>query len=103
MQRTQIISGYGTTASRKYITYTFAGTDTVSPGIGKWTFDWTAPETNEGSVTFYIASIAANNDGTDDGDYCYTKKFTLDAPPVSWNVFPSVGSGAFIIPNYEIN
>ena len=99
-QRTQITDGYGTMSDRKYITYTYAGTNAFSPGLGKWTFEWTAPETNAEDITFYVASISANNDGTDAGDYAYTKKITLDAPPVipvSWSVFPNVSNSTFII------
>lgn len=94
-QRTQIIPGYGTLSDRKYITYTFEGTSAFSSGLGKWTFEWTAPATNEGAVTFYIASIAANNDGTDAGDYSYTKKIMLDAPQTSWSVYPTISRSEF--------
>lgn len=36
-----------------------------------FTFDWTAPTSNIGNVTFYFAGIAANNDGQNSGDYVY--------------------------------
>lgn len=95
--RTQILPGYGTIADRRYITYTYEGTNAVSNGYGEWSFEWTAPETNEGSITFYIGSIAANDDGTDEGDYAYSKKIILDAPSVSWNVTPTVSTGVFTV------
>lgn len=94
-QRTQIIDGYGNLASRRYITYTYPGTDAVSSGLGKWTFNWIAPETNDGPVTFYVASIAANDDGTDSGDYTYTRQLTMDGPPATWSIFPTISSGEF--------
>jgi hypothetical protein len=77
--RTQIINGYGALSGRKYMTYTFSGTTAVSSGLGEWSFEWTAPAIDKGPVTFYLATIAANNDGTDGGDYCYTKSLTLTA------------------------
>jgi len=96
-QRTQIIPGYGTTIDRRYITYTYDGTNAVSTGLGKWSFEWTAPETNEGAVTFYIGAVAANNDGTDAGDNTYSKRITLESPVVSWSVYPNVSSAVFSI------
>ena len=98
--RTQLVSGFGNTINRQYITYTFAGTGAVSAGLGKWTFNWTAPEENIGAVTFYLACISANNDGTDMGDYTFTRKVMLDAPPaVSWNIYPTFSSGEFTVYN----
>lgn len=96
-QRTQIIPGYGQMIDRRYITYTYDGTSAVSTGLGKWSFEWTAPETNEGAVTFYVAAVAANNDGTDSGDNTYSKRIALDAPAISWSVYPNVSSGVFTV------
>lgn len=96
-ERTQILPGYGTIADRRYITYTYEGTNAVSNGYGEWSFEWTAPETNEGPITFYIGSIAANDDGTDEGDHAYSRKIILDAPSVSWSITPTVSSSAFSI------
>jgi hypothetical protein len=79
--RTQIIPGNGTLASRNYMTYTYAGTTALSPGFDQWSFQWTAPQTDKGPVTFYLATIAANDDGTDNGDYGYTTLLKLQASP----------------------
>ena len=95
--RTQVIPGYGNQTDRKYATYTYEGTNAFSAGLGKWSFEWTAPVADEGDITFYFGSVAANNDGTDDGDYTYSKKITLRAPSVFWNVFPNVSSSNFSI------
>ncbi len=40
-------------------------------GSFTFTFDWTAPATNEGDVTFYFAGNATDADGSEDGDYVY--------------------------------
>lgn len=80
--RTQIINGYGALSNRKYVTYTYPGTSALSSGLGEWSFEWTAPPSDKGPVTFYLAAIAANDDGTDDGDYCYTSSLTLTSSPL---------------------
>src|SRR6185503_3990506 len=43
------------------------------------TFNWTAPPTDIGIVTFYAAGNQANNDGNTSGDYIY-KTFVTSAP-----------------------
>jgi len=35
-------------------------------------FNWTAPATDAGNLTFYVSSLAANADESPSGDYCYT-------------------------------
>ncbi len=42
-----------------FVTHTKAGDDEIS-----WSFTWTAPQTDEGDVTFYAATIAGNPNGT---------------------------------------
>lgn len=44
-----------------------------------WTFDWTAPSTDVGTVTFYFAGNAVNLNGQDTGDHVYTSSATLTA------------------------
>jgi len=39
-----------------FVTQTFMGHEDVS----SWTFDWTAPSTNVGVITFYVAGVAGN-------------------------------------------
>jgi hypothetical protein len=46
----------------------FAGT---ANGPVSWNFDWTAPTSGAGTVYFYVAGCAANNDSLDAGDYTY--------------------------------
>ncbi len=84
--RTRISSGILQYEGRKYMTYRYAGTTPFAPSQGQWSFQWTAPETNTGPVTFYSAAVAANNDGTDQGDLAYTLQHTL-AP----SIFASIG------------
>ena len=43
----------------------------LSTGSHTFSFNWTAPLTNIGTVTFYVAGLAADNDGGITGDYTY--------------------------------
>lgn len=75
--RTQVITNDIALQDRKYVTYTYPGTEPSAPGEGEWTMNWTAPDKNVGPVTLYIASVSANNDNTDKGDHVYTTTVTL--------------------------
>lgn len=97
--RTQTQEGIGVYEGRNYITYKYAGTEPYFSGLGRWTFQWKAPATYQGDVTFYAAAVAANNDATDFGDTVYTKQVSIQAA-VTWvkkvtsnqlgiNVFPN--------------
>jgi hypothetical protein len=81
--RNQITTGFGNLSDRKYITYTFKSTSAQTAGKGVWSFNWTAPSTNEGPITFYAAAIAANNDGNDLGDYCYTNTLKINSNAIN--------------------
>jgi hypothetical protein len=83
---TQIISGTIGADSRKYITHKSAGTTIpyVNPGMGKWTFAWTAPATNEGNIVFYYCTNMTNNNSLNTGDQLFLSNFTIH---------PTTGSG----------
>lgn len=80
-QRTQIVTNYADTslADRQYLTYTYDGTSEYSSGLGYWTAQWTAPSQDVGPITFYYATVSANNDGTDNGDVFYLNQLTLNS------------------------
>ena len=61
---TQLVS------SDKYITHTSTGTSGTDTRT--WTFDWTAPSTGSGDVTFYGAFNATNSNGQTSGDTILT-------------------------------
>ncbi len=65
---TRIRSGGG----RNYMTQTTAGTFPGQTGGSSWTFNWTAPATAVGPVTFYAAGLHADDDNSDSGDQTYT-------------------------------
>ena len=57
---------------------------------GTWNFEWTAPSTDEGTVTFYASGLATGGNSGNDGDYVYTlsKSLSADSFPyasMDWN------------------
>lgn len=75
----QVLSetGFG---GRQYIEHTEPGTLPNASNSRVWQVRWTAPDTDVGTVAFYIAGNAANGDGTNQNDYIYTSKFFADSP-----------------------
>ncbi len=59
-------------SSKKYITHKTAGTALTS-----WSFDWTAPATNVGTVTFYLATNETNANGGSGGDVIRLTQFPI--------------------------
>ncbi|HSB29750.1 MAG TPA: PQQ-dependent sugar dehydrogenase [Pyrinomonadaceae bacterium] len=76
---TQVLNNAGPGGARQYIEHTSAGTFIGQQNTASWTFNWTAPSTDIGPVTFYAAGNQANNDGNTSGDYIY-KTFVAAAP-----------------------
>jgi uncharacterized repeat protein (TIGR01451 family) len=75
---TKVLDNQGPGGSRQYIEHCSGagsgcldGTFINQQGGASWTFNWTAPATNVGPVTFYVAGNQANNDGNTSGDYIY--------------------------------
>jgi len=65
---------------RQYIEHTKIGTLAPVTGSRTWSILWTAPPTDIGTVGFWVAGNAANDDGTNQGDYIYTKRVLTDSP-----------------------
>ena len=61
--KTAVISGKTT------LTQKSAGT-----AFNSWTFQWTAPSTNVGTVTFYLATNVTNSSNSDQGDVIYVSQ-----------------------------
>jgi len=70
---TDVISGVG---GKTYVGHTNQrgadGTFQAQPDSATWTFSWTAPSASAGTVTFYAAGNAANNNNLNSGDKIYT-------------------------------
>ena len=77
---------------KQYIKQTFSGTAAGEADSHSWTFRWTAPTTDVGTITFYAAGNAANNDFTAGEDYIYTQKATSDIAPVYGLTLTGVGA-----------
>jgi uncharacterized repeat protein (TIGR01451 family) len=101
--RTQVLNNQGPGAARQYIEHTSSGTFINQQGGASWTFNWTAPATNVGPVTFYVAGNQANNDGNTSGDYIYftfaqtqaapvTADFQITANPSSQSIAPGASA-----------
>lgn len=75
---TQVLSetGFG---GRQYVEHTELGTLPNSANSRVWQVRWTAPDTDVGTVVFYMAGNAANGDRTNQGDYIYTNRFFADS------------------------
>src|SRR6267142_3373096 len=104
---TQVLNNQGPGGARQYIEHTAAGTFVGQQNGASWTFNWTAPATDVGPVTFYTAGNQANNDDNTSGDFIYrtfvasapastTPDFVLGVTPPSRNVVPG-GSGQYTI------
>src|SRR5690606_11693342 len=50
-------------SNEHYINHTFDG-NSFPNGIGKWSFQWIAPETGSGEIFFYGAFLLADNSST---------------------------------------
>ena len=61
----------------------------MSSGLGEWTFNWTAPATLGGKITFYASGNAANNSNTQLGDFIYTATAVMRPNVVSINAASS--------------
>ena len=46
-----------------------------------WTFNWVAPATDVGPITFYLIGNATNNNNSSTGDQVYATNFTIAPPP----------------------
>jgi hypothetical protein len=75
--QTATYNGTVSGGSRKYIAQKTAGTSATTAGSKSWSFDWTAPATDEGNITIYAVGNATNNQGNTGGDYIYTTKQTI--------------------------
>lgn len=58
-----------------YVTHTSSGTS--ASNTKTWSFNWKAPSTDQGAVTFYTASVAANGDNSNAGDFVYSSKLVF--------------------------
>lgn len=70
--KTTTISG----GQRKYATHKSSSNTSATQ---TWNWTWVAPTTNEGNVTFYVATNKANNNNNDNGDVIYLSQHVFTA------------------------
>ena len=68
---------------------------------GTWNFQWTAPATDQGTITFYASGLATGGSSGNDGDYVYTLNQQIEPTRVThasmeWNA--STGGVIFSSP-----
>ena len=68
-------------STKSYVTHTSAGTFPNQSGGATWTFNWTAPASDVGVVTFYAAGLLGDNDGSESGDRTVTTTATVQPQP----------------------
>lgn len=104
---TQVLNNAGPNSARQYIEHSVNGTFIGQQNGASWTFNWTAPPTDIGIVTFYAAGNQANNDGNTSGDYIYktlvtsapfsaTPDFDINVAPATRAVVPT-GSAQYTV------
>lgn len=68
-------------SGRNYVDQSSSGTFRNQTSGASWTFDWTAPSTDVGAVTFYASGLQCDNDGGEDGDQTYLASTTIQPAP----------------------
>ncbi len=67
--------------NRNYVSHTPCGAD--SADANSWHFTWTAPDTNEDTITLYIGALVANHNHATSGDFSYTRQIVLPVQTAS--------------------
>ncbi len=70
-------TGINSANSRFYANHTLASNSSTTT---IWTWNWTAPATNVGDVTFYVASNSANGSSSSSGDIIYLSQHIIGSP-----------------------
>lgn len=77
--RTSRVTSSINSKTREYIQHTSTGTASVGTDSTRWTFDWVAPNSNVGKITFYVVVMATdNNNQNNSGDLVYAKTFEVN-------------------------
>lgn len=68
-----------------------------------FTFNWVAPSTNIGNVTFYFSGVAGNNNGSDNGDYVYNSTRLVTPASATGLIETNINKSLRIYENGESN
>jgi hypothetical protein len=70
--------------STRWVTHTQTGSSAAAtPGTKTWSFNWTAPASGTGTVTFYGAFNRTNNSGNSLGDSIFTSQLVVPENPTA--------------------
>jgi hypothetical protein len=83
----------------QYVTHTVAGTFQLQTTSASWSVNWTAPAAGTGTVRFYAAGNAANNDGNTTGDKIYSTNLAVAEQTASTNP-PGITVGNTVLPQF---
>ena len=61
----------------QYAHHLRSGTTPLSPGLGRWTVEWTAPTAGSGPVAIHVAGNAADDNDSPLGDYILAKSISI--------------------------
>lgn len=90
----------------RWITHTLTGSSAATtPGTKTWSFNWTAPASGTGVVTFYGAFNRANNSGTSFQDSIFTSQLQVvedvsgiqEAEHFSFSIYPTPAHDNFSV------
>ncbi len=96
--------------NRNYVSHTPCGADSLD--ANSWNFSWTAPNTNEDTITIYIGALVANHSHSTSGDFGYTRKIVLPVQPVNsisetnsfqLGIYPNPATNEFMFQFSETN
>ena len=77
--RTSRVTSSINSKTREYIQHTSTGTASFGTDSTRWMFDWKAPNSNVGKITFYVVVMATdNNNQNNSGDLVYAKTFEVN-------------------------
>ncbi|HEV7231565.1 MAG TPA: choice-of-anchor V domain-containing protein [Bacteroidia bacterium] len=98
--RTQTqIPNWGSYQDRNYVMHVLNGTYGTG-NQNQWSYQWTAPSTNAGAITFYACFLAANNNNTNDsGDETYFRSLTINPVPAGIRESAEAGNKLLVYPN----
>ena len=61
----------------QYAHHLRSGTTPLSPGVGRWTVEWTAPTAGSGPVAIHVAGNAADDNDSPLGDYIFARTVSV--------------------------
>lgn len=76
----------------EFAEHTQPGTSADTPNGKTWEIEWTPPDSNVGDIIFFAAGNAANNNGTNTGDFIYNATATINAA-TGGGPRPAISSG----------